>query len=370
MMLLGLVLHTSLTYNVTPHGEDWPLKDPMTTHIFSDFIVLIIHSFRMPIFFIVAGFFGAMLFYQRGEVSMMKNRISRVVLPFLVFLVLLWPFIVFLYGYTQSVFSGEKDAFLIALQPLISLEAFIPQSTFHLWFLYYLILITSVTLLVVLLSSRVQLGSNVIVDMFDKMIQRPLIRVLVVACIVFFTLSTLGTSMVMVSVSLIPDLNTFVYFIVFYWLGWLIYLTRKHMYSFTKYNWFTTLVALVLLIGQGILIRDDIELPGSSSTVMILLTSLTVSLFSFGIMGLFIKYTSRYSSMMKYLSDASYWVYLIHLPIVILLPSLVMDLQVPAFIKFLLVLSGATFFSFVTYHYLVRSTFIGQFLNGRKYPIN
>jgi glucan biosynthesis protein C len=56
-MLLGVVLHCALTYTVTDFGEAWMLKDPNTSHIVYDFIAALIHTFRMPIFFLVAGFF-------------------------------------------------------------------------------------------------------------------------------------------------------------------------------------------------------------------------------------------------------------------------------------------------------------------------
>jgi peptidoglycan/LPS O-acetylase OafA/YrhL len=70
---------------------------------------------------------------------------------------------------------------------------------------------------------------------------------------------------------------------------------------------------------------------------------------------------------MRYISDASYWVYLVHIPIVIYIPSLIFEWQVPAMLKFLTVLSVTTIICFGTYHLFVRSTFIGKFLNGRKY---
>ena len=93
-------------------------KDPNTTHIFSDFLVLLIHSFRMPIFFVVAGIFGAMLFYERQPIRMIRNRISRIVLPFIVFLFLLWPIIIFAFGYTNAVFSQLENPFEKALESL------------------------------------------------------------------------------------------------------------------------------------------------------------------------------------------------------------------------------------------------------------
>jgi hypothetical protein len=60
-------------------------------------------------------------------------------------------------------------------------------------------------------------------------------------------------------------------------------------------------------------------------------------------------------------------VYLLHLPLTVIIPGLIADWNIPATFKFLFVVSITTVICFVTYHYLVRSSFIGEFLNGRKY---
>ncbi len=58
MMLLGLVLHTALNYMVFPNADSWPYKDAQTSTAF-DILVAFIHAFRMPTFFVIAGFFAA-----------------------------------------------------------------------------------------------------------------------------------------------------------------------------------------------------------------------------------------------------------------------------------------------------------------------
>ena len=136
-MLLGLVLHSALTYNVINHGEAWVLKDPESANIVSDSIVFLIHFFRMPIFFLVAGFFGSMLFYERKPVRMIKNRISRITYPFIIFLFILWPTIIFTFGYTEAVFSESTNPLTKASESLSTISDFLPTTTFHLWFLYY-----------------------------------------------------------------------------------------------------------------------------------------------------------------------------------------------------------------------------------------
>ena len=76
MMLLGLVLHAAITYGAINYERSWELKDPNDVHFLNDLIVIIIHAFRMPVFFVVAGFFGALLFYESTPQTMIKNRIS------------------------------------------------------------------------------------------------------------------------------------------------------------------------------------------------------------------------------------------------------------------------------------------------------
>lgn len=137
MMLLGLVIHSVVTYGVIDYEEIWFLKDVGATSLLNDLIGFVIHLFRMQVFFFIAVFFGAMLFYERSPKRMVKNRIQRIMLPFVVFLLLLWPIIIFLIMRVAPAFSTGQ-----MLYPLNSWTDFIPQKTFHLWFLYYLTLIT------------------------------------------------------------------------------------------------------------------------------------------------------------------------------------------------------------------------------------
>ncbi|MBT8448902.1 MAG: 2,3,4,5-tetrahydropyridine-2,6-carboxylate N-succinyltransferase, partial [Gammaproteobacteria bacterium] len=104
-----------------------------------------------------------------------------------------------------------------------------------------------------------------------------------------------------------------------------------------------------------------------STEVHALIKSSTVWLFLFGFTGLFIRYFSEHSAKMRYVSDSAYWVYLLHLPLTAFLPGVVAGLPLPDVVKFLLVVIGTGIVCFSTYHLFVRNTFIGQFLNGRKY---
>lgn len=372
MMMLGLVLHSALTYNVTNHGNVWVLKDPESTTIATDFLVLMIHSFRMPIFFLIAGFFGAMLFYERNPKRMIRNRIARIVLPFIVFLIILAPILDFSFQYASGVLNGAQNALANALAPFSKFNFYIPNSTSHLWFLYYLIYCTGVAFVIALVLGQMTKLTSKMKSFGDWIFQKPLIRILCFAGITFVILTVLQTPMVNSSTSLIPDKSTFLYFVFFYLVGWMLYKSKQHLNTFKKYDWLFTITAVLLVIAQAALIQfSDLDLkPNSNSLILITFSSLTVWLFIFGITGLFIRYASNHSKRMRYISDASYWVYLIHLPLTALFPLTVWKLPFGAIPKFLLVTTMTTIICFITYHYCVRNTFIGKFLNGRKYPRN
>ena len=80
MMLLGLVIHSAVSFTAKPLGGAWPYQDGNTS-VFFDIVVFFIHVFRMPLFFMMAGFFSAYLYNRRGPLVMLRNRTIRVVVP-------------------------------------------------------------------------------------------------------------------------------------------------------------------------------------------------------------------------------------------------------------------------------------------------
>ena len=82
-MLLGIGLHAALSYTTFPL---WPVHDSKT-HSFFDIFFFGIHGFRMHLFFMLSGFFVAMLWRKRGIGGLLKHRSKRIVLPLVVFLI-------------------------------------------------------------------------------------------------------------------------------------------------------------------------------------------------------------------------------------------------------------------------------------------
>ena len=61
MMLLGLFLHALVSYMHVPVIEGiWPFRDA-SRHAMWTHLLFFIHIFRMPVFYVMAGFFAMLL---------------------------------------------------------------------------------------------------------------------------------------------------------------------------------------------------------------------------------------------------------------------------------------------------------------------
>ena len=89
---------------------------------------------------------------------------------------------------------------------------------------------------------------------------------------------------------------------------------------------------------------------------------------SFALTGAALRFLSDPSPVRRYIADSSYWLYLTHVPALVLFDMLLKPLDLHWSVKYLLFIAGAMPLLLLSYHYCVRSTFIGATLNGRKRP--
>jgi len=85
-MALGIVLHASLSF----FPSAWPVQDTEQSGYFYLFDA-VIHSFRMPLFFVLSGFFTAFLLRRSGLEETVRQRALRILLPMLLALVTIIP---------------------------------------------------------------------------------------------------------------------------------------------------------------------------------------------------------------------------------------------------------------------------------------
>jgi hypothetical protein len=159
----------------------------------------------------------------------------------------------------------------------------------------------------------------------------------------------------------------------YFGIGWLLHLKREQIAGFERFAWTHVLIALGIFFILEPALRSGLLTGGSLSRFSILLWSTiagatTVWLFFFGLTGLFLRHFNRPSPAIRYVVDAAFWIYLVHLPLAIWLPGLFSTLVVPAGIKILMVLAITYVVGFLSYDLFVRSTMVGSTLSGRRYP--
>ncbi len=105
-MLLGIVLHGALAFI----PGIWAVTDSSVEGEGTLFGILMtaIHGFRMPLFFMMSGFFTAMLWKQRGLGALVKHRAKRILLPLAISMVTIIPLTSLAWDYAADI-SGSAD---------------------------------------------------------------------------------------------------------------------------------------------------------------------------------------------------------------------------------------------------------------------
>ena len=116
--------------------------------------------------------------------------------------------------------------------------------------------------------------------------------------------------------------------------------------------------------------KEDYEISKTISDLLELFKyifrNICAVLFSYAFIGLVENRFGSYNAKLRFVSDGSYWMYLIHLPIVTLITFLMFNLDVSPFYKFATASVVTFIICLVTYKYLVRESFIGILLNGKR----
>ena len=89
-------------------------------------------------------------------------------------------------------------------------------------------------------------------------------------------------------------------------------------------------------------------------------------LMSFAWMGMFRSLLARENKTVRYLSDSAYWLYLAHLPLAIVGQAWIAEWQFPATLKLVALSAVLIPLLLLSYHTLVRYTWVGRLLNGPR----
>lgn len=374
-LILGIIFHASLSF--MPIFIGWAVMDISTSSFISIF-ALINHSFRMPLFFLIAGFFSHMKFHQQGIQTFLNSRLLRIALPFVVAWFLLRPLIVSAWTMGAESMRGEVNI-LNGLSTGFTSLTELPKDLFlgtHLWFLYYLFIISLSVISLRFLISIHQPFYRALTQRLDGIIHwlcnSPLAIVVIAlpttACLWFMEHWGIDTP----DKSLVPDIEIFLLYGGFFLFGWLLQRYSPLIANFSLITWQKLLLGVLAITVSVTLSGFEMKLAHENYFAIKL-----SFLFSYAVMmcslvsatiGVCRRLFSRSSRFVRYIADSSYWLYLIHLPIVLWLQIAFAELPMHWLIKLISISSITLLISVLLYDGLIRSTFIGALLNGTRKP--
>lgn len=359
MMLLLIPFHAVLPFMTVDGPQHF---NDRGTHVVYDGLALFLVSFRRPVFFVVGGFFAAMLLERRGLRGMLANRFQRIVLPLLLGWIVLSPTTLAAYEFARAASrTGSLSGGFAAWKDWSWVNW---ERPFHLWFLVALLMYYAVALALRWALPRM-LGARVAA--YEAGTRRMLASPWRPLCF-----------SVLVAVGLMPSEflpynrgNPYLALslALFFGLGWRMYVHRDLLDGQVRHARTYAVIGLLLVPLATWIKGHALHTTGehvawalASGSVSSLMSGLLV----FGVIGVFLRHADEHSAVLRYLSDSSYWVYLAHMPAVVVFGGMLSVTDLPAAVKVLVACALTTAFCLVTYQLCVRTTAIGELLNGSR----
>ncbi len=370
VLLLGIVFHATLSFLPAPVPVWIVMDDSPSLVLAATFHVL--HIFRMSAFFLLAGFFAHLSFHKKGLRGFVGDRLTRIGIPLLVG----WP-ILFASILGVSIWGAMTMAHGGPLPRPPAYPGFPAFPLTHLWFLYVLLLLYAATLILRGLVAAVDRRGRLcgaIDGVVRGLVENPLGLVLLAAptaAVLYFSPGWLAWFGIMTpDSSLVPNAGAAIAFFTAFAFGWLVHRDVR-LLEVWKRRWQLNLALAVALTGAGFALVGvaPVLTPAPQDRTTALYAAcfaLSIWTWTFAILGLALRFFSAHSATRRYIADASYWLYLVHVPLVMALQVALSQLDWPWWVKFPLILGIAFALLFASYQLFVRYSFIGAILNGRR----
>jgi glucans biosynthesis protein C len=369
-LLLGVVYHATISFVPSP-AKIWIVED---SHRSTALAVLffIIHVFRMTTFFLIAGFFAHMSFHRRGTRSFIQDRLKRIALPLLLGWPLVFASILAIGAWAAVPTNGVHGA----ATPTPSWPTFPKFPLTHLWFLYVLLELYIAVLVLRAGVVRVDKAGRFrrsIDNLISLLMRNPFVPVFLAVPVgiafaadpkwlMFFGVKTPDTSF-------ITNAQAWIGYGTAFGFGWLLH-RQMELVRIMERRWILNLLSAIVLIAVSLAIASAMPQAPISDYVTKLSGAACYALATwtatFAVIGLALRFLSGFSAARRYIADASYWIYIIHLPIVMALQVAVSRLDWPWPVKFVVILAVAFPVMFASYQLLVRYSVIGVVLNGPR----
>jgi len=296
-----------------------------------DAVVWFVHSWHMPLFFAISGFLAATALHRSTAARQLRARFRRLGLPLAVGMLTVVPLanLVVIGAAALSPRKGE-------LPPKRELELanIFSLTPRHLWFIAYLLVISLVAIGIWLAIQRAPRLNAALARGFARTMRSwwaiPLLASFSAAILITKTGWVAGGT---ASNSLVPAPTLFAYYSFFFFFGWLLSGQERLIDELKRGAWLRLVAGVVIAVPAFLLFYDSGDFTGNVGTPGLLAEIDALRLYGlfavglvcwlslFGIWGVLARHLNNESALLRYLSDASFWIYLIHIPFLVALQS-------------------------------------------------
>ncbi len=372
-LVLGILFHAALSLN--PVRPQWAVHD-VSMFRFMPHICAVCHSFRLETFFLISGFFSHRVFHRKGPRHFARSRLLRIGVPFVLGWFILHPVLIGEWELGATVNGGHSDlraGVKAGAQAVTNLPSHLFTET-HLWFLYYLLLITGACLLLRAPAAAIDRSEIPLRQALDRAL-RAVVRS-PASLLVYVLLTSVplwcmtGWEVDTPQSTLVPEIPVLLLYGGFFLFGWALDRQPELVSSFGQLTRIRALEVLASAAATAYFTRFQTRGPGLSyefghvafvvsyAAMMWTLVRLTL--------GVFQKFCSQPRAWIRYIADSSYWLYLIHLPIVVAFQIALAHAPLPWYIKLVAFAVPTLIISLLSYDWCVRPTVVGEVLNGRR----
>jgi glucans biosynthesis protein C len=361
-MLAGVIFHAGLAYSPMARPV-WPTADVVGSSAI-DAVLWFLHLFRMPVFFLLAGFFAARTLENGGLRVLLKSRIKRVLIPLLLF----WPILYLMMDWiiqwaVQSVDNQSPILKLIAVHLSNPESSTPPPTLMHLWFLYYLCLFYVFVWITRTLEWRLPIVS---------INTRPAFLLLGVPLLLSVGLIFAGIPF-SAPESIFPQWWAVLIFGTFFALGMAFWQSNEWLTVLNRHRTKLLLASILLYAALFYLMQSSADISNPTLQRLLMMAFLESCIATWMTIWCVLaaqQYLSKQNRLFGALATSSYWIYLIHLPLLFVVQFILLDYSWHWLSKLFISIISTILVALVLEWIVVRPTPLRIVLLPRKHTLN
>lgn len=356
LLLLGIPYHAALSYQP---GQDFIVRSGEGAAVFP-YLAEFIHIFRMPAFFMIAGYFSALLLARREPETWLKARFLRLGVPFVMAIATLVPVMNFVCELSTMSYADAMGSWW---HNSLSSGGYWVR---HLWFI--VVLLYCSTAAVALLRWRPALRVAVLPIRFDRWIAaHPLASLLGVGVIVgLWEAAAVEAFYYFGFATNIPQqvlrLDELIMYAPYYIMGCVLARSPHVLERVTR---FSPDVAVVALFSTAFYLLNWHEFSPAAGRFMATIAALAMTQ---TLIAAARSLADRPIPLIQRLTKASFVIYLFHMPIVVSLVWAGQYVVLPVEAKFLVATGLTLLLSYGAWVLISRSKVLSFLYNGDRMP--